>query len=121
MSDFGGGGRYCPDVPKVYYTHFNAYSVFKQILCEMSRLDWRPSTIWVSNFIRVFNFNGECLNVFELLTMCESKLMSMVSFSFPIVLEIIYYNLIFLFFNLFVESCARIESTRKPLYESIQR
>ena len=57
------------------------------------------STISTSNFIRVFNFNSKRLNVFEFLTMCESKLMTIVSFTFPIVLEIIYYNLIFLSFN----------------------
>ena len=28
VNDFGGGGRYCPDVPKAYYTHFIVYIVF---------------------------------------------------------------------------------------------
>ena len=106
MSEFGGGGRYCPDVPKVYYTHFNAYSVFKQIIMCLSRLDWRPSTIFASNFVVVFNCYGKCFNVFELLTMCESKLMTFVSFTFPIVLEVCDNHFVFFNFNCHVINIA---------------
>jgi len=106
VNDFGGGGRYCPDVLNVYSSHFNVYSVFKQIIMCLSRLDWRPSTIFASYFVVVFNCYGKCLNVFKLLTMCESKFMTFVSFTFPIVLEVCDNHFVFFNFNCHVINIA---------------
>ncbi len=106
VNDFGGGGRYCPDVLNVYSSHFNVYNVFKQIIFDLSRLDWRPSTIFASNFVVMLHFDCKCLNVLEVLAMCESKLMTLVRFAFPVVLEIRDNHFAFINFNCHVLNIA---------------